>query len=76
MVLNLYREALDRWIHRWTLGHRPGAHDAVDLEAHVEVVCGRLMLLHHKNARGHAANRELLVPFDLVGVVGDRLDRR
>ena len=45
--------------------HRPGAHHPVDLEAQVEVVGGRRVLLDDEDAGADAADRELLVALDL-----------
>ena len=64
VVLDLDRQALGGGVERRALGHRPRAHHAVDLEAHVVVMGGRLMLLHHEHPGAHAADRELLVALD------------
>ena len=79
VVLDLDREALDRWVHRGALGDRPGAHRSVDLEAQVEVVGGGGVLLDDEGAGADAADRELLVALDLDALdldLGDPRGRR
>ncbi len=61
MILDLDGEALDGGIHRGALRDRPRAHRAADLEAQVEVVGARAVLLHDEHAGGDAADRELLM---------------
>lgn len=53
VILDLDGQALRGGIQRRALGHRPGPHHPLDLEAQVVVVRGRLVLLHdaHPGAR-------------------------
>src|SRR5437870_232390 len=76
VVLHLHCEALDRRVHRWAFGHRPGPHDAGDLEADVEVVSARLVLLDDEDSRRDAADRELLMPFDRNRAIRDGVHTR
>ena len=79
VVLDLDGEALDGRVHRRALRDRPGAHHPVDLEAQVEVVGGRGVLLDDEDAGADAADRELLVALDLDALdldLGDPCGRR
>ena len=64
VVLDLDGEALCGRVEGGALGHRPGPHHAVDLQAQVVVVRRRLVLLHDEDAGADAADPELLVPLD------------
>ena len=64
VVLDFDGQALGGGIERRPLGHGPGPHDPVDLQAQVEVVGGRLMLLDDENPGTHATDRELFVTLD------------
>ena len=75
VVLDLDREPLDGRVHRRAFRHRPRAHHAVHLEPDVEVVGGRLVLLHDEHAGGHPADRELLVALDTHCALGNRAGR-
>ena len=73
VVLDLHGQALGGGIQRRPLGHGPGAHDAVDLQAQVVVVGGRLVLLDDEHPGAHAADRELLVALDARALGLDRV---
>ncbi len=64
VVLDLHRETLHGRVHRGALGHRPPAHDPVELEAEIKVVRPRLVLLDNEHAGGYPADCELVVPVD------------
>ena len=64
VIGDLDGQALDGRVERWALGHRPGAHRPVDLEAQVEVMRRGGVLLHDEDAGADAADRELLVALD------------
>jgi hypothetical protein len=70
VILDLDGEPFDRRIQRGALRHSPRAHLPFDLQAQVEVVGGRLVLLDDEGAGADAADRELLMALDL-----DVLDR-
>ena len=64
VVLDLHGQPLGGGIERRPLGHGPGPHHPVDLQAQVVVVGGGLVLLDDEHAGAHAADRELLVALD------------
>ena len=68
MVVDLYGEPLDGGIQRRALWDRPRAHHPADLQAQVEVMGGRGVLLDNENTGADAADRELLVPLDFHGL--------
>ena len=66
VVLHLDRQALDRRVHRRTLGHGPRTHHPINLQTDIEMVGSGLVLLHNEHAGRDAADSELFVPLDLA----------
>src|SRR6202035_6076790 len=61
VVGDLDGEALDGRVQRGPFGDRPRAHDPVELQAQVEMMRGRGVLLDDEHPGADAADRELLV---------------